>query len=106
MKDVEKTETVNGKGCRAVLRGKRYGTSGRRNRQPLCGKNPRAGRPGKPITTRNANKTPRLERWRNPAITEDTGNGSPMGNVSVPAREMRFQAELLGSVEYKQFVFF
>ena len=51
-------------------------------------------------------KTLRLERRRNPAITEEAGNGSPMGNVSIPAREIRFQAELLRrSVENRQIIF-
>lgn len=61
VKGAEKTETVKDRGCRDLPRSKRYGTSGRHNRQPQCGKNPEAGRPGKPAAARRANKTQRLD---------------------------------------------
>ena len=36
----EKTETVNGKGCRKSVRMETHGTSGRNNRRPRRGNNP------------------------------------------------------------------
>lgn len=61
VKGAEETETVKDRGCRDHPRSKWYGTSGRHNRQPRCGKNPEAGRPGKPTAARRANKTQRLD---------------------------------------------
>ena len=81
VRGTEKTETVNGKGCRKSVRMEMHGTSGRSNRRPQRGNNPGPLSARQPTADRK-HQTMRLAlRRRNPRITEVTGCGSPMANL-------------------------